>query len=254
MAYYYNIRWGPALFGNSTVARHGPRPFRVRAPHALGLVVRVTHVSASRSDHALAIRQHEENPRTQTRVALRVQGGPWPVWPQPLGSGRILPSIEAAGAQPPEHPGRQFTHTGASRGLTLLLRRRGHRARLPRARLRATGTWGGHRCCPGRPHTRQSASRRRAETTCWNTRLHTLPGLLSQPGRTRHRRCFHRGPVNRGCAHRRLGSAPYPNARRNSMDRNSGDCSPERPRHGSLDGPRRGQAHAAVPQVHAEGL
>ena len=77
-----------------------------------------SHVSASRPDHALAIRQHEENPRTQTSVALRVQGGPWPVWPQPLGPVLTLPSIEAAGAQQPEHPGRQFTHTGASRGLT----------------------------------------------------------------------------------------------------------------------------------------
>ena len=38
----------------------------------------------------------------------------------------------------------------------------------------------------------------------------SLPSLLSQPGRTRHMRCFHRLPVNRGCAHRRLGSAPYP--------------------------------------------
>ena len=44
LAHYCNIRWGPALHGNSTVARHGPRPFRVRAPHALGLVVRVTRV------------------------------------------------------------------------------------------------------------------------------------------------------------------------------------------------------------------
>ena len=77
-----------------------------------------SHVSASGPDYALAVRQHEENPRTQTRVALRVQCGPWPVWPQPLGPGLTLPSIEAAGAQPPEHPGRQFTHTGASRGLT----------------------------------------------------------------------------------------------------------------------------------------
>ena len=58
------------------------------------------------------------DPRAQTSVALRVQGGPRPVWPQPLGSGRILLSIEAAGAQQPEHPGRQFTHTGASRSLT----------------------------------------------------------------------------------------------------------------------------------------
>ena len=64
-----------------------------------------SHTSASGPDHALAIHQHEGDPRTQTRVALRVQGGPWPVWPQPIGSGRILPSIEAAGAQPPEHPG-----------------------------------------------------------------------------------------------------------------------------------------------------
>ena len=53
--------------------------------------------------------------------ALRVQGGPWPVWPQPLGPGLTLPSIEAAGAQPPEHPGRQFTHTGASRSPDALL-------------------------------------------------------------------------------------------------------------------------------------
>ena len=77
-----------------------------------------SHVSASRPDHALTIRQHEGDPRTQTRVALRVQGGPWPGGSQPLGPGLTLPSIEAAGAQPPEHPGRQFAHTGASRSLT----------------------------------------------------------------------------------------------------------------------------------------
>ena len=117
LTYDYNIRWGPALHGTSTVARHGPRPFRVRAPHALGLVVRVTHVSASGPDHALAVRQHEENPRAQTSVALRVQGGPWPGGSQPLGPVLTLPSIEAAGAQPPEHPGLQFPPTGASRGL-----------------------------------------------------------------------------------------------------------------------------------------
>ena len=77
-----------------------------------------SHVSASRPHHALAIRRHEENPLAQTSVALRVQSGPWPGGSQPLGSGRILLSIEAAGTQPPEHPGLQFTHTGASRGLT----------------------------------------------------------------------------------------------------------------------------------------
>ena len=77
-----------------------------------------SHVSASRPHHALAIHQHEENPRTQTSVALRVQGGPWPGGSQPLGPALTLPSIEAAGAQPPEHPGRQLIHTGASRGLT----------------------------------------------------------------------------------------------------------------------------------------
>ena len=212
-----------------------------------------SHVSAIRSDHALAIRQHEENPRTQTRVALRVQGGPWPGGSQPLGPVLTLPRIEAAGAQPPEHPGLQFPRVGVSRGLTPFSADAVTEPDSPCARLRATGTRGGRWCCPDRPHTRQPESQRRAETTCWNTRLHTLPGLLSQPDRTRHMRCFHRQPVNRGCAHRYLGSAPYPNARRNSMDRNSGDCSPGRPRHGSLDGPRRGQAHAAVPQAHTEG-
>ena len=77
-----------------------------------------SHVSASRSDHALAIRQHEENPCAQTRVALRVQGGPWLGGSQPLGPSLTLLNIEAAGAQQPEHPGLQFTHTGASRSLT----------------------------------------------------------------------------------------------------------------------------------------
>ena len=76
-----------------------------------------SHVSVNRPHHVLAIRQHEGDPRTQTRVALRVQGGPWPGGSQPLGSGRILPSIEAAGAQQPEHPGLQFARVGASRGL-----------------------------------------------------------------------------------------------------------------------------------------
>ena len=46
------------------------------------------------------------------------QGGPRPGGSQILGSGLTLPSIEAAGAYQPEHPGRQFTHTGASRSLT----------------------------------------------------------------------------------------------------------------------------------------
>ena len=103
----------------------GPRRLRdtVRVPFVYmrrmrSVSIFESHVSASRPHHALAIRQHEGNPRAQTRVALRVQGGPWPVWPQPLGPGLTLPSIEAAGAQPLEHPGRQFTHTGASRSLT----------------------------------------------------------------------------------------------------------------------------------------
>ena len=75
-------------------------------------------MSASGPDDALAIRQHEENPRTQTSVALRVQGGPWPC--------RV--SAPRFWSHPAEHrsrrcaaartPGRQFTHTGASRGLT----------------------------------------------------------------------------------------------------------------------------------------
>ena len=77
-----------------------------------------SHVSVNRPHHVLAIRQHEGDPRTQTRVALRVQGGPWPGGSQPLDPVLTLPSIEAAGAQQPEHPGRQFTHTGASRSLT----------------------------------------------------------------------------------------------------------------------------------------
>ena len=77
-----------------------------------------SHVSASRPHHALAVRQHGGDPRTQTRVALRVQGGPWPGGSQPRDPVLTLLSIEAAGAQQPEHPGRQFTHTGASRGLT----------------------------------------------------------------------------------------------------------------------------------------
>ena len=47
-----------------------------------------------------------------------MQGGPWPGGSQPLGPVLTLPSIEAAGAQQPEHPGRQLIHTGASRGLT----------------------------------------------------------------------------------------------------------------------------------------
>ena len=51
------------------------------------------------------------------------------------------------------------------------------------------------------------------------------------------------GAGEQGCAHGHLGSAPYPNARQDSMDRNAGDCSPGRPRHGSLDGPRRGHRH-----------
>ena len=103
----------------------GPRRLRdtVRVPFVYVRRMRSvslfeSHVSASGPDHALAIHQHEENPRAQTSVALRVQGGPWPVWPQPLGPVLTLPSIEAAGAQPPEHQGLQFTHTGASRGLT----------------------------------------------------------------------------------------------------------------------------------------
>ena len=141
-----------------------------------------SHVSASRPNHALAIRQHEENPRAQTRVALRVQGGPWPVWPQPLGPGLTLPSIEAAGAQPPEHPGRQFTHTGASRSLTPFSADAVTESDSPAPGLQVAGIWGGHRCCPGRRHTRQSASRRRAETTCWNTHRHSRPGLVSTPG------------------------------------------------------------------------
>ena len=103
----------------------GPRRLRdtVRVPLVYVRRIRSvsifeSHVSASGPDHALTIRQHEENPRTQTRVALRVQGGPWPGGSQPLDPVLTLPSIEAAGAQQPEHPGRQFTHTGASRGLT----------------------------------------------------------------------------------------------------------------------------------------
>ena len=103
----------------------GPRRLRdtVRVPFVYvrrmrSVSIFESHVSASRPHHALAIRQHEENPRAQTRVALRVQGGPWPGGSQPLGPVLTLPSIEAAGAQQPEHPGRQFTHTGASRGLT----------------------------------------------------------------------------------------------------------------------------------------
>ena len=212
-----------------------------------------SHVSVNRPHHVLAIRQHEENPRTQTSVALRVQGGPWPGGSQPLGPFLTLPSIEAVGAQQPEHPGRQFVRVGASRGLMPFSADAVTESDplAPGFGPRGHGVVAG--VAQGRPHKRQSASRGPAETTCWNTRLHSLPGLLSQPDRTRHRRCFHRGPMNRGCAHRYLGSAPYPNARRNSMDRNSGDCPPGRPRHGRLDGPRRGQAHAAVPQVHTEG-
>ena len=157
-----------------------------------------SHVSAIRPHHALAIRQHEENPRAQTRVTLRVQGGPSARRvsdPRPRPHPAEHRSRRRAAALTPGaavHPRRRIPRPDD------LLRRRGHRARLPRARLRATGIRGGHRCCPGRPHKRQSASRGPAETTCWNARLHTLPGLLSQPDRTRHRRCFHRLPVNRG--------------------------------------------------------
>ena len=252
LAHYCNIRWGRPCTGTRRLRDTVRVPFvyvrRMRSVSLFG-----SHVSASRPHHALAIHQHEENPRAQTRVALRVQGGPRPVWPQPLGSGLTLPSIEAAGAQPPEHPGRQFARVGASRGLTPFSADAVTEPDSLAPGFGPRGLWGGHRCCPGRPHKRQSASRRRAETTCWNTRRHTLPGLLSQPDRTRHMRCFHRQPVNRGCAHRHLGSAPDSNTRQDSMDRNAGDCSPERPRHGSLDSPRRGQAHAAVPQAHAEG-
>ena len=90
----------------------GPRRLRdtVRVPLVYVRRIRSvsifeSHVSVNRPHHVLAVRQHEGDPRTQTRVALRVQGGPWPGGSQPLGSGRILLSIEAAGAQPPEHLG-----------------------------------------------------------------------------------------------------------------------------------------------------
>ena len=135
-------------------------------------------------------------PRRVSRSGCRVAPGPAGLSPSALVL--TLPSIEAAGAQPPEHPGRQFTHTGASRDLTLLLRRRGHGVRPPAPGFGPRGHGVATGDAQGRPHTRQSASRGRAATTCWNTRLHTLPGLLSQPDRTRHRKCFHRGPVNRG--------------------------------------------------------
>ena len=92
-----------------------------------------SHVSAIRPDHALTIRQHEENPRTQTSVALRVQGGPWPVWPQPLGSGRTLPSIEAAGAPAARTPGAAVDPHRRLPRPDALLRRRGRRARPPPA-------------------------------------------------------------------------------------------------------------------------
>ena len=136
-----------------------------------------SHVSAIRPDHALAVRQHEGNPRAQTRVALRVQGGPLArrvSAPRPCPHPAEHRSRRCVAARTPGaavHPHRRLPRPDA------LLRRRGHRARLPRARLRATGTRGGHRCCPGRPHTRQSASRRRAETTCWNT-----PALAARSG------------------------------------------------------------------------
>ena len=134
------------------------------------------------------------------------------------------------------------------------------REKLGRADSQA-GAWSTRAYIPGSRYNlrgagtshRGGAFRRRRTPGPRKRSGRSLPGLLSQPDRTRHRCRFHRGPMNRECAHRHLGSAPYPNARRNSMDRNSGDCSPERPRHGSLDGPRRGQARAAVPQVHTEG-
>ena len=157
----------------------GPRRLRdtVRVPLVYVRRIRSvsifeSHVSVNRPHHVLAIRQHEENPRTQTRVALRVQGGPWPGGSQPLGPVLTLPSIEAAGAQQPEHPGRQFTHTGASRGLTPFS---ADAVTEPDSLAPGFGPLG-HGVATGdaqgRPHTRQSASQRRAETICWNTRAY----------------------------------------------------------------------------------
>ena len=151
-------------------------------------------------------------PRRGSRSGCRVAPGPAGLSPSALVL--TLPSIEAAGAQPPEHPGLQFTHTGASRGLTPFSADAVTEPDSlapgfgPRGYGVATGV-----AQVDRTRDSQSLSRR-AAITCWNTRLHTLPSLLSQPDRTRHMRCFHRLPVNRGCAHKYLGSAPYPNARR----------------------------------------
>ena len=237
----------------------GPRRLRdtVRVPFVYVRRIRSvsifeSHVSASGPDHALTIRQHEENPRTQTSVALRVQGGPWPGGSQPLGSGRILLSIEAAGAQPPEHPGLRFAHTGASRSLTSFSADAATGPDSPRP-ASGHGDMGWPPVTPRvTAHETVSVSGPRRD----HLLEHALTYAPRPPVPTRSdpaQEVLPPGAGEQGCAHRRLGSAPYPNARRNSMDRNSGDCSPERPRHGSLDGPRRGQAHGAVPQVHAEG-
>ena len=117
LAHYCNIRQGRPCTGTRRLRDTVRVPF-VYVRRMRSVSIFESHTSASRPDHALAIRQHEGNPHAQTRVALRAQGGPWPGGSQPLGPGLTLPSIEAAGAQPPEHPGRKFTHTGASRGLT----------------------------------------------------------------------------------------------------------------------------------------
>ena len=212
-----------------------------------------SHVSASGPDHALAIRQHEENPRTQTSVALRVQGGPWPGGSQPLGPVLTLPSIEAAGAQPPEHQGLQFTRVGASRGLTPFFAdavtesdpprpASGHGDTgwppvLPRATAQATVSVSPPRRDHVLEHAPLFAPRPPSPTRSDPAQVPLPPAAGEQGVRTQ-------APGERAVS----------DARRNSVDRNAGACSPERPRHGRLDGPRRGQARAAVPQVHAEGL
>ena len=205
-----------------------------------------SHVSASRPDHALAIRQDEENPRAQTRVALRVQGGPWPVWPQHLGPVLTLPSIEAAGAQPPEHPGRQFPHTGASRGLTPFSADAATELDPPRP-ASGHGDTGWPLVTPRvTAHETVSVSAPRRDHL-----LEHAPTYAPRPPVPTRSDPAHEplppGAGEQGCPHGHLGSAPYPNARQDSMDRNAGDCSPERPRHGSLDGPRRGHSTCSRP-------
>ena len=97
LAHYCNIRWGRPCTGTRRLRDTVRVPF-VYVRRMRSVSIFESHVSAIRPDHALAVRQHEEDPRTQTSVALRVQCGPWPGGSQPLGPVLTLLSIEAAGA------------------------------------------------------------------------------------------------------------------------------------------------------------